>query len=315
MLNKFATFSLLILIFLATISYFENAAITALLLALFVMILFCAAVYLDTKKLKDKISNIKNSASNSEISGFFFDENKELNTELDALFEQIKEKNRKLTKKSAKIKLRNSQLQGILGSISHEFKNPIAIIKAASQTIANDSDMSEKTRAKFIEKIVRNSETIVALIDRVNLRSSENLTAQKSKFDLGILVQNIQNELLLRYDDRKILFEYKSVMIDADEALIRQVIVNLVENAIKYSLDDISIELSKNSLLVRDRGVGIEQKELKLITKKYFKTSDNNKTNSFGLGLYIVKQILKLHDFEMIANSTSGNGSSFGFKF
>lgn len=104
-------------------------------------------------------------------------------------------------------------------------------------------------------------------------------------------------------------------MIDADEALIRQVIVNLVENAIKYSLDDISIELSKNSLLVRDRGVGIEQKELKLITKKYFKTSDNNKTNSFGLGLYIVKQILKLHDFEMIANSTSGKGSSFGFKF
>ncbi|WP_230056776.1 sensor histidine kinase [Campylobacter suis] len=276
------------------------------------ILLICALVYKDTKRLKEKILNYE---EHMDKNGFFFDENAEISTSLDELFLQIKEKNKKLTKKSAKIKLRNSQLQGLLGSISHEFKNPIAVINAASQTIKNDPQMDEKTRANFIEKIVRNSQNIVALIDRVNLRSSENLIAQKSKFDLGILVKNIQNELSSRYMDRQILYTQKSVMITADETLMRQVIINLVENALKYSLDEVVIRLNENSLLVCDKGVGIEAKEIKLITKKYFKTSDNNKTNSFGLGLYIVKQILKMHDFELIINSQKDKGSEFGFKF
>lgn len=223
---------------------------------------------------------------------------------------------KKLNQKAAKIRLKNTQLEGILSAISHEFKNPVAIIKASSDTLKNDPLMSEEFKNKFIEKIIKNSQKIVNLVDKIKLSfTQKEITLNISEFNLKEIVKDVKNELLEKYKDRNILISGNDTLIKADKILIKQVILNLSENALKYSNDEVILQINERSFFVKDRGIGIEEENLNLITKRYFRVSKNNWDNSLGLGLYIVKQILKVHNFNFIIKSEFNKGSTFGFEF
>ena len=223
---------------------------------------------------------------------------------------------KKLNQKAAKIRLKNTQLEGILSAISHEFKNPVAIIKASSDTLKNDPLMSEEFKNKFIEKIIKNSQKIVNLVDKIKLSfTQKEITLNISEFNLKEIVKDVKNELLEKYKDRNILISGNDTLIKADKILIKQVILNLSENALKYSNDEIILQINEHSFFVKDRGIGIEEENLNLITKRYFRVSKNNWDSSLGLGLYIVKQILKVHNFNFIIKSEFNKGSTFGFEF
>lgn len=223
---------------------------------------------------------------------------------------------KKLNQKAAKIRLKNTQLEGILSAISHEFKNPVAIIKASSDTLKNDPLMSEEFKNKFIEKIIKNSQKIVNLVDKIKLSfTQKEITLNISEFNLKEIVKDVKNELLEKYKDRNILISGNDTLIKADKILIKQVILNLSENALKYSNDEIILQINEHFFFVKDRGIGIEEENLNLITKRYFRVSKNSWDNSLGLGLYIVKQILKIHNFNFIIKSEFGKGSNFGFEF
>lgn len=223
---------------------------------------------------------------------------------------------KKLNQKAAKIRLKNTQLEGILSAISHEFKNPVAIIKASSDTLKNDPLMSEEFKNKFIEKIIKNSQKIVNLVDKIKLSfTQKEIILNINEFNLKDIVKDVKNELLEKYKDRNILISGNDTLIKADKILIKQVILNLSENALKYSNDEIILQINEHSFFVKDKGIGIEEENLNLITKRYFRISKNNWDNSLGLGLYIVKQILKIHNFNFIIKSEFGKGSTFGFEF
>ncbi|MDU5325330.1 sensor histidine kinase [Campylobacter ureolyticus] len=223
---------------------------------------------------------------------------------------------KKLNQKTAKIRLKNTQLEGILSAISHEFKNPVAIIKASSDTLKNDPLMSEEFKNKFIEKIIKNSQKIVNLVDKIKLSFAEKeIILNINEFNLKDIVKDVKNELLEKYKDRNILISGNDTLIKADKILIKQVILNLSENALKYSNDEIILQINEHSFFVKDRGIGIEEENLNLITKRYFRVSKNNWDSSLGLGLYIVKQILKTHNFNFIIKSEFNKGSTFGFEF
>lgn len=223
---------------------------------------------------------------------------------------------KKLNQKAAKIRLKNTQLEGILSAISHEFKNPVAIIKASSDTLKNDPLMSEEFKNKFIEKIIKNSQKIVNLVDKIKLSfTQKEITLNINEFSLKEIAKDVKNELLEKYKDRNILISGNDTLIKADKILIKQVILNLSENALKYSNDEIILQINEHSFFVKDKGIGIEEENLNLITKRYFRVSKNNWDNSLGLGLYIVKQILKIHNFNFIIKSEFNKGSTFGFEF
>ena len=223
---------------------------------------------------------------------------------------------KKLNQKAAKIRLKNTQLEGILSAISHEFKNPVAIIKASSDTLKNDSLMSEEFKNKFIEKIIKNSQKIVNLVDKIKLSfTQKEITLNINEFNLKEIVKDVKNELLEKYKDRNILISGNDTLIKADKILIKQVILNLSENALKYSKDEIILKINEHSFIVEDKGIGIEEENLNLITKRYFRVSKNSWDSSLGLGLYIVKQILKTHNFKFIIKSKINEGSKIGFEF
>lgn len=263
--------------------------------------------FLDKISKKDYSFNISNS---------FIKEIDLIYKKLNQVKVDIIKLDKKLNQKTAKIRLKNTQLEGILSAISHEFKNPVAIIKASSDTLKNDPLMSEEFKNKFIEKIIKNSQKIVNLVDKIKLSFAEKeIILNINEFNLKDIVKDVKNELLEKYKDRNILISGNDTLIKADKILIKQVILNLSENALKYSNDEIILQINEHSFFVKDRGIGIEEENLNLITKRYFRVSKNNWDNSLGLGLYIVKQILKIHNFNFIIKSEFGKGSNFGFEF
>ena len=96
--------------------------------------------------------------------------------------------------------------------------------------------------------------------------------------------------------------------------MIELVIVNLVDNALKYSEEEVSITLTEHTLSIRDKGIGIAPAELDKITSKFYRVQKNRWDNSMGLGLSIVSYILKLHDTTLNIESALGVGSTFSFK-
>lgn len=263
--------------------------------------------FLDKISKKDYSFNISNS---------FIKEIDSIYKKLNQVKIDIIKLDKKLNQKAAKIRLKNTQLERILSAISHEFKNPVAIIKASSDTLKNDPLMSEEFKNKFIEKIIKNSQKIVNLVDKIKLSfTQKEITLNINEFNLKEIAKDVKNELLEKYKDRNILISGNDTLIKADKILIKQVILNLSENALKYSNDEIILQINEHSFFVKDRGIGIEEENLNLITKRYFRISKNNWDNSLGLGLYIVKQILKIHNFNFIIKSEFGKGSTFGFEF
>ncbi|MBE2986851.1 HAMP domain-containing histidine kinase [Campylobacter sp. RM12920] len=228
--------------------------------------------------------------------------------------EVLDKKQTKLKRQSAKIRLRNYQLEGLLGGISHEFKNPLAIIKTSAQTIKGGENLDQAIRDKFIDKIIKNSDKLDKIINRLRIGFGENLVLNLSLVELSKLCSQVSEDLASKYQNQSIVIS-GSAYVKADADMIYQVLFNLCENALKYSQNDVFVEILQDRVLVKDSGSGIDDDEIKLITKKFYKSGEKNWNSSLGLGLYIVKYILKLHKFEFLVSSQIGVGSEFGFKF
>ena len=99
----------------------------------------------------------------------------------------------------------------------------------------------------------------------------------------------------------------------ADKDMLDNVLTNLVDNALKYSDDDVIISLSEAKLMVIDKGMGISEADIDKVASKFYRVHKNTWDNSMGLGLAIVSYILKLHDSSLIIESKVGEGSLFGF--
>ena len=217
-------------------------------------------------------------------------------------------------KHTAKLKLSNRQKDEIISSLSHEFKNPIAIISGYSQTLIENENLKQDIKLKFLNKIHSNSIKLSQIIDklRLSLRLQEKKQELlKTKVNLFSLVENCVSDLKIKYKNREIHIEKSDVFIEADETLISIAISNIIENALKYSSKDIFIKITKDSISITDFGIGISKEDLEQIDKKFYRASSNEWNNSLGLGLFIVKSILKLHNFELEIISNVNRGSTF----
>ena len=228
---------------------------------------------------------------------------------------KLSKKEKQKAKQNAKLKLANRQKDEIISALSHEFKNPIAIISGYSETILNDEHLPIGMRNKFLNKIHSNSIKMSHIIDKLRLT----LKLEEGKQELQLtpcsindLVTEVVSDLKDNYKDREIIIKDNDTVIKSvDATLISMAISNLIENALKYSEDEVVVEISKNYISIIDKGIGIEEKELESINQKFYRISKNGWNNSLGLGLFIVQAILSLHTFELKITSTHHVGSEF----
>ncbi|HFB53623.1 MAG TPA: sensor histidine kinase [Sulfurimonas autotrophica] len=227
----------------------------------------------------------------------------------------IVKKEKKKNKYTEQLKASNRQKDDIISAISHEFKNPIAIINGYSQTLLEDDDLNINIRKKFLNKIYSNGEKLSNLIDTLRLSMKldgghQSITTQKT--NLFALTQECAQNLQLSYPHRSVIVEGdKDATVNIDPTLFSIVINNLIENAIKYSEDEVHVIVSAKKLQVKDTGIGISEKDLQNITEKFYRVQQQRWNNSLGLGLFLVNKILNLHNFKLKIESKQNSGSNF----
>ena len=231
---------------------------------------------------------------------------------------KLSKREKQKAKQNAKLKLANRQKDEIISAISHEFKNPIAIVCGYTETILNDHQMPQAIKTKFLNKIYTNANKMSHIIDKLRLT----LKLEEGKQELILTPCSIKKlsetcicDLKDKYKNRDIHILGEDIVLKVDETLISMAISNLIENALKYSEDEVIINISSNSICVIDKGIGIEEKELEKINHKFYRISNNGWNNSLGLGLFIVQSVLSLHNFKLEIHSEFKKGSQFCIKY
>lgn len=287
----------------------------------FFLIIAFLITYFISLKIKDEteailefLTELSNKKPAYRLSSRFTEEFYKITKLLNKVATRLEKKNKQKAKHTARLKVSNKQKDEIISAISHEFKNPIAVITGYSETILNDKDLPEAMRDKFLNKIHSNSIKMTHIIDKLRLT----LKLEEGKQELILtptsikqIVQQAAIDLEDKYKKREIIVQGEDVTLRVDETLISMAITNLIENALKYSEDEVVVEISQNSICIIDKGIGIEPLELENINRKFYRVSNNGWNNSLGLGLFIVQSILNLHNFTLNIESEFGKGSKF----
>ena len=246
----------------------------------------------------------------------YFREFLQISIMLKNLVKKLHNRDKQKRKHTAKLRLINKQQNDILSAISHEFKNPIAAIMGYAETLHDDLNLDPKIRTKFLEKILSNTHRVTMMLDRLALSvklENNDLSIKPSAFDITEACHDSISILQAKYPDRTIRCEGGSKIVFADKTMIELILTNLIDNALKYSEEEVNIKLTDTSIRISDKGIGIAPNELDKITSKFYRVQKNRWDNSMGLGLSIVSYILKLHDSELRIESTMGVGSTFSF--
>ena len=244
------------------------------------------------------------------------------------LFTETNELARTLNKASYEMQKTDSYQRDLIANVSHDLKTPLTMIKSYAEMINDISGDNPEKRAEHLAVII--SET-----DRLNKLVSDMLSASKlqsnsaelnmTKFDIVKAATEVEEtfEVLNQQEGYDISFKKcKSAYVYGDYDKLKQVMANLISNAIKYCGDDkyVRIELKKVGRNVRfdviDHGDGIAAEEISHVWERYYRTSANRNRNieGTGLGLSIVKGILSLHNANYGVDSEVGKGSDFWFE-
>lgn len=213
-----------------------------------------------------------------------------------------------------------------VASVSHELKTPLTAIIGAAKTVSRKgSDMDPEHQAQFMEMIERQGGKLLRLVEDV-LTTSQIESGRPMKrvlLDLRAAAQEVIAELLQTKvgmgRDVRLVAEPDKPQIWGDLIALQQVLTNLIENSLKYSdagsrVDVTVTESSDEGLVeVADQGVGISAEGLKVIFDRFHQvdSSSTRKVGGFGLGLFIVKQLVDAHGGDIDVRSTEGAGTTF----
>ncbi|PFO06650.1 two-component sensor histidine kinase [Bacillus sp. AFS076308] len=201
---------------------------------------------------------------------------------------------------------------------SHELKTPLTIIKSYANILRRqgleNKDMAEEAIHAIHSEATRIQKMTETFLDLTNLEKENVL--ERNKVDLVSLSESILKQLKDVYKREIILhFEENPITIFADELKIKQVIIILLDNAIKYSNDKIEVFLKRNQqhakILIKDYGIGIPEKEIVNIFERFYRVDKarSRETGGHGLGLHIAKSIIKLHKGDIKIKSKEGLGT------
>lgn len=266
-----------------------------------------------------------------EFDGVFYSFNSVILTDDDQVLLRLEDITN--TKELERMKKIDQMKTEFIANISHELRTPLSAIKAYSETI-NDSveSLDPVTLKEFMGTIIDQSDHLTFLLDQLldfSRMERKDLNLEKSNFNIIELIKKAKESNKEKYEQHSVEIELKlpeeAVMVNADEKRIKQVLINLISNAVKYSnkeMDEkkviVSLETEGDevTIAVKDNGLGIEESELDKIFNKFYRidSSLTYEVEGTGLGLAICREIIHEHGKEITVESSPGEGSVFSFK-
>lgn len=289
-----------------------------LIIAFFITYRISKRIKIETNNILNFLVDLSNKKNKNKIKSDFTLEFYTITRYLNTMSNRLSKRDKQKSKQNAKLKLSNRQKDEIISAISHEFKNPIAIISGYTQTILEDEDLPKEIKNKFLHKINSNANKMTSIIDTLRLSLQLEEGKQKLNFknnNIKKMCEEIISDLKAKYKHRKIIIKGSDLELEVDKILFNIILSNIIENALKYSEDEIIISLDKNEIIIEDFGIGISEKDINLITSKFYRVSHNTWNNSLGLGLFIVNNIIRIHKFNLEIKSDISIGSRFIIKF
>jgi len=216
-----------------------------------------------------------------------------------------------------------------LGNVSHELKTPIQSIQGYIHTLLDGALEDKKVNHLFLTKASNSTERLIELVDE--LTSISRLEGDKPPLDIELFdVVKLADEVIEMLENqakgKKIAVRFKKkntkvLLVEGDKAKVRQVLINLVVNAIKYGKNEGQVligfyDMDKSILTeISDNGEGIAEEHLPRLFERFYRTDKGRSRDQggSGLGLAIVKHIIEAHKQTINVRSTIGIGSTFGF--
>jgi signal transduction histidine kinase len=222
--------------------------------------------------------------------------------------------------------LANRQRNFLL-SVTHELKSPIASAKLQLQTLQK-RELEKEKQQEIISNAISDTERLNNLVENILLaakidNSTFHLHREKTALSEYITANMNQMVRLFNYRQKVVLDIEKDIQLDIDKTTFPSIIINLFENAVKYSPGHSTITLllkkqdNKVLLAVKDEGQGISEDDKKKIFEKFYRAGneDTRRTKGTGLGLYIVKHIAEQHHGIITVRNNTPKGSIFEVVF
>ena len=217
-----------------------------------------------------------------------------------------------------------------LQNLSHEFKTPVFAIQGYVDTLLSGAMANPDVNKRFLENTAKNVDRLTHLLtdlDQISKLERGELVLYKQNFVIQDMVREVFESLSGKAEKQQISCVIKKgcespLTVFADKEKIRQVLINLVENSIKYGKQNGSITASmyktdgKHILIeIGDDGIGISEKNLSRIFERFYRTEEGRSIDvtGSGLGLAICKHIIEAHGQTIHVRSTEGVGTSIGF--
>ncbi|WP_242675427.1 sensor histidine kinase [Niastella koreensis] len=217
-----------------------------------------------------------------------------------------------------------------INNMTHEFKTPLATISLAVDALRNDKVAQDREKMNYFSSIIKEEnkrmnkhvETILqaAVMDR------QELTLNKVPLHVHNLIHEIMDNYKLQLEEKgaraELSLDARFDFVEADQVHFRNLISNLVDNAVKYSKDNLLIKIATYNtnkfigIRIEDNGIGMSKETVRRIFEKFYRAHTGNLHNvkGFGLGLSYVKTVVDAHDGKIKVDSILGKGSAFNLE-
>lgn len=216
-----------------------------------------------------------------------------------------------------------------LGNVSHELKTPITTIQGYVLTLIDGGLKDDEINMKYLQRTAKNIDRLINIVndlDEISKLESGTMKMNFVTFNFSTLVKDVFEFMEIKAEKRHIVLDYKNhsdqkIIVQADPDRIRQVLINLIDNSLKYgnrfgSTIVNAYDMDEYFLIeVSDNGIGIDQADLPRIFERFYRSekSRSRKLGGTGLGLAIVKHIIEAHQQTIHARSKMDVGTTFSF--
>lgn len=233
-----------------------------------------------------------------------------------------------LTRASIELEKSDMLQKDLIANVSHDLRTPLTMIKSYAEMINDLSGDNPEKRAQHLKVIIDETDRLNALVGdllSISRMQSGKMVLERSNFNLTSAIESIVNTYKIMEMEKGYTLNFNcrvNFIVNGDEEKIKQVVANLLTNAIKFAGEDkmVNITLKRRGKVVvcrvEDHGKGIAPEELDHVWERYYRASSNmvRPAEGSGLGLSIVKEILTMHKSDFGVESNVGKGSTFWFE-